>query len=51
MGVVFYLFLHTAEKWVFLDRFHKAVFVDSAFNHLGTSFLVTEIVTLNHYSL
>lgn len=33
------------------NGFYVTVFVDSAFNHLGMSFLVTEMVTLNHYSL
>lgn len=47
---MFHLFLYTAAKFFFYG-FHMTVFVDSAFHHLGTSFLVTEMVTLNHYSL
>lgn len=47
---MFYLFLYSVAKF-FFNGFHVTVSVDSAFNHLGKSFLVTEMVTLNHYSL
>lgn len=41
------LFISVYCSKVFFNGFHVTVSVDSAFNHLGKSFLVTEMVTLN----
>lgn len=45
------LFISVYCSKVFFNWFHMTVFVDSAFNHLGTGFPVIEMVTPYDYSL